>query len=234
MLWDLDGTLVDSEPAWFAAESAMVQRFGGTWSTEQALELTGSDLNRTAAVLQSAGVVMEAHELIRALVEAVAEQVLATRPWMPGVREALIECREAGVPCGLVSMSWRPFTTAVAGLLPGAFAVVVSGDDVNRGKPDPEAYLTGAAKLGLRPADCIAIEDSPTGIASALAAGIPTVGVPNPLAGGIMPTPGLTVLRSTEEVTLELLRRVHSESRVPPLRTAGTCPGTSTSRTTAL
>ncbi|MDR3107154.1 MAG: HAD family phosphatase [Bifidobacteriaceae bacterium] len=208
VLWDLDGTVVDSEPAWFAAETALVERYGGAWSQERALELIGADLNHTAAALRREGVPLEPKALVNALLEVVIERVMATRPCRPGVREALAECGRAGLACALVSMSWRRFTTAVADLLPGAFAAIVSGDDVTRGKPDPEAYLLGAARLGLRPDECVAVEDSPTGVASALAAGLPTVAVPNP--GQLAPAPGLTILDSTEDITVALLREAHA------------------------
>jgi HAD superfamily hydrolase (TIGR01509 family) len=238
VLWDLDGTVVDSEPAWFAAEQALVESFGGAWSVRQSLELTGSDLNHTAAVLRQSGVDMETKELVGALTEMVAERVLASQPWRPGICQILAECRAAGLACALVSMSWRRFTWAVAGLLPGTFAAVISGDDVSCGKPNPEAYLLGAAKLGLEPSDCVAVEDSRTGVASALAAGVPTIAVPNPPPGEpnpsqIAPAPGLTILRSTEEITLELLYQVHSENQAFGLQTAGILPGMSTIHTTA-
>jgi HAD superfamily hydrolase (TIGR01509 family) len=230
----LDGTVVDSEPAWFAAETMLVERYGGTWSVDQAVALVGSDLKHTAAVLRDAGVPLDPTDLIATLIEFVAERVVATRPWRPGILRALAECREAGLACALVSMSWRRFTTAVAGLVPGTFAVIVSGDEVQRGKPEPDAYLIGAAKLGLEAADCVAIEDSPTGVAAALAAGIATVAVPNPTVtnpGAIAPAPGLALLGSTDQLTVPLLRRLHKANWALALRTAGTCPGTSTSRT---
>ncbi|MDR1442548.1 MAG: HAD family phosphatase [Bifidobacteriaceae bacterium] len=249
VLWDLDGTVMDSEPAWYEAESTLVERFGGDWSQEQAAGLLGSDLQRTAAVLQGAGVSLETRPLIEALTEIVARRVLASQPWRPGVREALVECRTAGVPCGLVSMSWRRFTWAVAGLVPGMFAAVVSGDDVTRGKPDPEAYLMGAAKLGLEPADCVAVEDSPTGVAAARAAGITVIAVPGTTDAGkdLLSTgfgslaelgpgcePGLTVLRSTAEISLELLRQIHSGSSALDRQTTGIGPEKNTSRRAGL
>jgi beta-phosphoglucomutase-like phosphatase (HAD superfamily) len=83
-----------------------------------------------------------------------------------------------GVPCALVTMSYRRLVEAVlAGLPAGTFTTVVAGDDVSRGKPHPEPYLTAAARLGAAPADCVAIEDSPTGVASAEAAGVPVLAV---------------------------------------------------------
>jgi HAD superfamily hydrolase (TIGR01509 family) len=208
VLWDLDGTVVDSEPSWLRAETILVRRHGGSWSQEQGLELVGADLRRTAAGVRAAGVDMETEPLVNALLELVIEDVMATVPWRPGIVEALAACRAAALRSALVSMSWRRFTHAVGELLPGAFDAIVSGDDVERGKPDPEAYRLGAERLGLAPAACLAVEDSPTGAASSLAAGIPTVAVPGAVA--IPDQPGVAAVSSALELTPEWLRATHA------------------------
>ncbi|MDR2114690.1 MAG: HAD family phosphatase [Bifidobacteriaceae bacterium] len=209
VLWDLDGTVVDSEPAWFAAELVLAERFGAQWANQDAKSLVGADLYDTAKVLQAAGVDLDSETLVNALLDLVIEKVLAAESWQPGVLEALASCREAGLDCALVSMSWRRFTSAISDRLPGVFRVVVSGDEVSRGKPDPEAYLTAAQLLGYTPAQCIAVEDSPTGTASAVAAGITTVAVPGLVA---VPAQARVVpVSSAEQITAEWLRRVHRE-----------------------
>ena len=97
--------------------------------------------------------------------------------------------RGDGVPCALVTMSYARLAAAVtAQLPPGTFAAVVTGDQVRHGKPDPEAYLTAAARLGVPPGDCLAIEDSPAGVASAEAAGTAVVAVPHVVP--VPPGPG--------------------------------------------
>jgi HAD superfamily hydrolase (TIGR01509 family) len=209
VLWDQDGTVIDSEPAWCAAEFTLVQRHGGHWTQADAMNLVGSDLNRTAAALRAAGVNLEIEALINALTDLVIEQVMDTNPWREGIIEALADCRAAGLRCALVSMSWRRFTHAVAGLLPGTFDAVVSGDEVTKGKPDPEPYLIGAARLGLPVDCCIAVEDSPTGVASALAAGLPVVVVPG--AVDVPLVPGLVKVSSAKAITVDWLRQVHSQ-----------------------
>jgi beta-phosphoglucomutase-like phosphatase (HAD superfamily) len=133
---------------------------------------------------------------------------MATRPWIGGIPEALAACRVAGLKSALVSMSWRRFTHAVGELLPGAFDAIVSGDDVSRGKPDPEPYLLAAARLDLNPADCLAVEDSPTGAGSSLAAGIPTLAVPGAVA--VPDQPGLAQAGSGWELTPDRLRAAHA------------------------
>ena len=179
VLFDMDGTLVDTEPYWMRAETELVESWGGTWTRDDALTLVGQALEHSGRVLQSRGVAMEVHEIIDALTDRVLQQLQAAVPWQPGARELLRSVREAGIPTALVTMSWRRMAQTV-GELAGfdAFDVVVAGDDVERGKPDPEAYLTAAAALGVDAADCVAIEDSEVGVAAAVASGASTIAVP--------------------------------------------------------
>jgi HAD superfamily hydrolase (TIGR01509 family) len=101
-------------------------------------------------------------------------------PWQPGARELLTALNEAGVPCGLVTMSWQRFVTPILEVLPpSTFAAVVTGDRVELGKPHPEPYLLAAEELGVDPSACLAIEDSNTGAKSAEAAGCTVLVVPN-------------------------------------------------------
>jgi len=180
VLWDMDGTLVDTERYWMAAEGALVERFGGTWTHEQALTLVGQGLETSAGILQEAGVRMPAREIVDHLtaevMTALAEQ---GPPLRPGALELLTALRERGVRCALVTMSLRRMAElVVAGLPDDAFELIVSGDDATRPKPHPDAYLQACAALGIEPARAVAIEDSPTGVRAAVAAGVPTVGVP--------------------------------------------------------
>ncbi len=103
-------------------------------------------------------------------------------PWRPGARRLLRELNDAGVPCALVTMSWRRFVDPiVAALPPGTFDAVITGDEVpaGQGKPNPTPYLMGAGFCAADPRDCVAIEDSPTGVRSARDAGCRVLGVPN-------------------------------------------------------
>ena len=181
VLWDMDGTLVDSEPSWIAAEHELVERFGGRWSDELAHQLVGQDLLHSARFIRAhSPVTLEPVAVVEALAGRVAEGLATAIPWRPGAAELLTELGAAGVPCALVTMSWRLLADALVAALPaGTFSAVVTGDMVSAGKPDPEPYLLACAMLGVDPADCVAVEDSPTGVRSAVAAGVPTVGVPH-------------------------------------------------------
>jgi HAD superfamily hydrolase (TIGR01509 family) len=182
VLWDMDGTLVDTEPYWIETETEVVERYGqGGWTHEDGLGLVGMDLRDAARLMQArGGVTLEVDAVVEALLDGVVARIRRHIPWRPGARELLAEMNQAGLPLGLVTMSWRRFTEAVLDALPtGSFHAVVTGDDVTRGKPHPEPYQVGAGLLGLDPRGCLALEDSPTGARSALEAGCRVVAIPN-------------------------------------------------------
>jgi HAD superfamily hydrolase (TIGR01509 family) len=181
VLWDMDGTLVDTEPYWIAEEHALVERHGGVWTDEHARQLVGNDLLVSAEyILAHSPIELTPHEVVDALLAGVVARVADHVPWRPGARELLAALVAQGVPCALVTMSWESLATAVVENLPtGTFDAVVTGDVVSHGKPHPEPYLAAARLLGVDLGACIAIEDSPPGVASAVAAGIPTIAVPH-------------------------------------------------------
>jgi len=181
VLWDMDGTLVDTEPYWIAEEHRLVEEHGGTWTDEHAKQLVGNDLMVSAEyILAHSPVELTAVEIVHELLAGVVARVLEHVPWRPGARELLESLVAQGVPCALVTMSWELLATAVVENLPeGTFDAVVTGDVVLHGKPHPEPYLYAARLLHVDLAACIAIEDSPPGVASAVAAGIRTIAVPH-------------------------------------------------------
>ncbi|WP_262492109.1 HAD family hydrolase [Microbacterium sp. ANT_H45B] len=187
ILWDMDGTLVDTEPYWMAAETSLVESFGGTWSHEDALQLVGNGLIDSAIILQNAGVDMDAEAIVSLLTDRV-QHSLRTQgvPFRPGARELLKDLRSAGIPTGLVTMSLRRMALSVVDLIEfDAFDIVVAGDDVDNPKPHPEPYLHAAALLDIDIADAVVIEDSPTGLRAGIASGAVALGVPHivPLEG---------------------------------------------------
>lgn len=181
VLWDLDGTIVDTEPYWFAAEYSVVEAHGDSWSDDHARALVGFDLLDSGRyMIEHGGVRLTPHEIVELLLDSVVSNIKRNVPWRPGARELLADVRSSNVPTALVTMSWRRFATEVMDALPaGAFDVSVVGDDVERGKPHPDPYLLAAERLGVDITKCVAIEDSPTGVASALAAGATVLAVPH-------------------------------------------------------
>ncbi|MFS4506101.1 HAD family hydrolase [Clavibacter sp. Sh2141] len=180
VLWDMDGTIVDTEPYWMVAEQELVGSFGGTWTHEDGLRLVGNGLPDSARILQAAGVDLPVDEIIGRLSDRVMEQILVEVPWRPGARELLRGIRDAGIPTALVTMSIGRMARQVAEAVPfDAFDRVVAGDDVTHSKPHPEAYLTAARLLDVNVRDCVAIEDSAPGVASAAASGATVIAVPH-------------------------------------------------------
>ncbi|WP_324652806.1 HAD family phosphatase [Georgenia sp. H159] len=208
VLWDMDGTLVDTEPYWIATESELAAEHGGTWTHEQGLAMVGRPIVHTAAALRALGVPGTEDEVAAELVGRVTDRIRTDGPpWRPGARELLAALVEAGVPNALVTMSYRQMAEAVLETLPeGTFAAVVTGDAVTHPKPHPEPYLTAARMLGADVRGCVAIEDSVPGVASAEAAGAATIAVP--LMVEIPPAPGRSMLRTLEGVTISELGAV--------------------------
>ena len=203
VLWDMDGTIVDTEPYWIECEYELVAEHGnGQWDDAKAHSLVGLDLRDSARRLQDlGGVTMEVDDIVNHLLDGVIARVKAKVPWRPGARELLAKLRVAEVPCALVTMSWSRFANAVVAALPrGTFAAVISGDEVRRGKPHPEPYQAAADALGVRAKDCVAIEDSPTGVRSAVAAGCRVFAVPNVV--DIPPGRGYTIVSSLRDLDL--------------------------------
>jgi beta-phosphoglucomutase-like phosphatase (HAD superfamily) len=218
VLFDMDGTIVDTEPYWIAAEYRLVESFGGTWSDEHAHALVGNALLTSAEYLREHGnVTLEPEVIVERLLDEVIAATRASVPWRPGAVRLLAELAERRVPCALVTMSYaRLAQVVVEKLPPGSFATVVTGDQVADGKPHPEAYLTAAARLGADPGRCVAIEDSPTGVASAEAAGCTVVAVPHNVP--IAPGPRRTIVTSLTRLSADTLEAMTADRARQPAR----------------
>jgi HAD superfamily hydrolase (TIGR01509 family) len=177
VLWDLDGTIVDSEPYWLLSEQRLVEEFGGTWSEADGFALIGAGLTNAAEHLQKCGVDMPVDAIVKRMVDEVDEMNARQVPWRPGARELIRSIHDAGIPQVIVTMSYRTTANFVADEV-GLFAGVVCGEDVTHSKPHPEPYVMGAALVGFDASECVALEDSVPGSASAVAAGAVTIAVP--------------------------------------------------------
>lgn len=216
VLWDMDGTLVDTEPYWISTEIDLVAEHGGEWTHEDALTVVGAGLWETAEKLRERGVDMSVDEIVATLTATVSAKIESEGvPFRPGALELLTELRESGVPTALVTMSIASMAELVVSKIPfAAFDLLVTGDAVTHAKPHPEPYLTAAARLGVNPADCVALEDSNPGIRSAAAAG--TIAVAIPHATEIAPDPSYTLLPGLEGIGLAELRALAQERRAQP------------------
>lgn len=215
VLWDMDGTLVDTEPIWQVSERALVERFGGEWGPDKADSLLGKPLPYSAARLIEAGVDLSVEETIDVLMVDVLDRLRTDPPWCAGARELLLELHAAQIHLALVTMSYQVLIDALLSSLPsGLFSTVIAGDRVTHGKPHPEPYLTGLRDLQVSAAEALAIEDSPTGLGSARAAGIPCLGIPH--IATIAAEPGLVVRDSLAGLTLTGLRELWEQASDPP------------------
>ncbi|MCX7623389.1 MAG: HAD family phosphatase [Thermomicrobium sp.] len=186
VVFDLDGVLVDSEALQLAAWQRYVGRFDRALPPELLPRLFGRRLVDAAALIVAELALPVSPE------EAARERdalFLASLPGnvrpMPGARELVAALRARGLPLGLATSGHRRYVELVLSELgiADAFAAVVTGDDVVRGKPAPDCYQLAAARLGLPPNRCVAIEDAPLGVAAARSAGMRCIAVPNAHTG---------------------------------------------------
>lgn len=206
VLWDMDGTLVDTEPYWHEAEFELAAAHGQTWSEEQGNALLGHHLvDAAASIIEQLGLESTPEAVVDELLDAVVRRIERVVPFRPGALELLAALQEEGVRCALVTGSYRRFVAPVLSALPeGTFEHVVTGDSVENGKPHPEPYLIAAERLGVPAERCVAIEDSDIGARSAAAAGCAVLVVPHEVAvpGG----PARSFARSLSDVTVADLR----------------------------
>src|SRR4051794_3301444 len=183
VIFDNDGLTLDTEHTWTRAEAALYARYGTEFTLDHKREMLGTSGATSALAMErhlnQPGRGSELNAELRELVHGELDGA-GVQP-MPGVVALIDALLERGVPVGLATNSGREFATRAlraAGLL-DRFAAVVSGHDVAHPKPAPDVYLEAAAQLGADPADCVALEDSETGVAAAKAAGMTVVGVPS-------------------------------------------------------
>ncbi len=210
LLYDMDGTLVDTEPKWQAAERSLMAGFDVTWTDADQAHCLGGSTERVTRYMADLVAATgrprpDPADLAQHFLDTMRSQLLADPPEpQPGVAPLLREVRESGLPTALVSSSSRPLMDAVLAAIGSQwFDVTISADDVARHKPDPLPYLQAAAHLGVDPAWCLSIEDSPTGAASAQSAGTYVVAVEHMAV--IDPAPRRTVLSTLAGVDLAAL-----------------------------
>jgi HAD superfamily hydrolase (TIGR01509 family) len=206
VLFDMDGLLVDTEPLWFETEADVMARLGAPWTEQDQEQLLGGSMDNTVGYLlaratRPAPPADVARWMTEGMLRRAAEGRVVVRP---GARALLDEVARAGLPFALVTGSQRPFTEAVLASTGFRFPVTVTGDDVTRTKPDPEPYLLAAKLLDADPGQCVALEDSPNGVASATTAGCLVVAVPTLLP--VPPAPRRLVVPSLTDVSLATLR----------------------------
>lgn len=213
VLFDMDGTLLDSEPLWDVALEDLAVLLGGTLEPEARARMIGTNDEASVIILlESLGMPLDEVAKHREWLRARMSELFAEgAPWKPGARELLLEVRATGLPTALVTSTPRQLTDLLLRHLgPENFDLVVCGDEVEYRKPDPDPYLTTAEKLGVDITRTVVLEDSFAGVTSALAARAVTVAVPSEVP---LP-PGLEVLTvgSLDGVDLAYLRALEPKT----------------------
>ena len=180
VFWDMDGTLIDSEPYWHQAELDLAHEHGGDWNADMGWQVSGKPLPTVARLMRERGLDLPEDQIPDLLIDGVIAMEERHMPWIEGVRTILTDLVGAGIPSILVTTSPRRMAQAVVAKAPeGAFADYVCGDDGLAQKPDPAPYLQAASLVGINSPDlmasCLAFEDTLTGITSAVASGATTV-----------------------------------------------------------
>jgi len=183
VVFDIDGLLLDTEESWSRAERTLFERRGREFTAEHKRVLVGTSHGVAAALFEE---MLDAPGQGRALIAELGMLVYAEMgeyaPPRPGALELLEALRDAGIPMSLASNSPRVLADralATAGVEQSWFISVRTADEVEHPKPAPDLYLASCAALGTEPSRTLALEDSPTGVAAARAAGCYTIGVPS-------------------------------------------------------
>jgi HAD superfamily hydrolase (TIGR01509 family) len=215
VLFDMDGTLVETESFWGEAMAELAARLGGRMSAEARQATVGTSMRTSMRILHAdLGLVRDEHQLQADadwVMDRTAELMLSGIAWQPGARELLIAVRAAGLATALVTTTPRSIAETVLrsiredlGIDP--FDVSICGDEVPARKPDPAPYRQAMTALGVEPEECVVIEDSQVGIASGLAAGVAVLGVP--AMQEVEPAVGLTLRSSLSGVEVPFLAQL--------------------------
>jgi HAD superfamily hydrolase (TIGR01509 family) len=211
VLFDMDGTIIDSEPYWLKSEQDLAAEHSSEWTEQDGHRVIGLSLTESSKLIKEhIGSELEIDEIVQRLSNSVNNQLAKEIPWRPGAQELIRELRRKNIKTALVTMSLRKTALQVVEAMPfKAFDAVIAGDDVVHGKPHAEPYVKAAAALGFAPSECIAFEDSITGILSAEAAGTVAIGIPNMMV--IPARPERNLWPTLEGLTVKRLKEFHAE-----------------------
>ena len=223
VLFDMDGTLVDSERLWTISMDRVAEHLGGALSAETRAAMLGQPVPDSVALMLADIGSTHTHAATTELLLAITAEIFAEDLlWQPGAQELIDAIRDAGLKTALVTNSPRSLVDVALGLLgQHRFDATICGDEVTRGKPDPEPYLRAMQLIGLTAADCLAVEDSPSGTQAAVAADIAVLVVSSEMA--VPQGPGRIFASSLLGATVEEFRHIHHEFRRSRLRAGPAC-----------
>ncbi len=213
-VFDMDGLMIDSEPYWRQAQLEAFAEIGVPISVHDAIETTGIRIDQVVNMYFSRSPWDSAtcQQVCENIIQRVIDLVRKHKPVMPGLFHTLELCKQHGLKLALASSSPMRLITATLDALnlTDVFEATLSAEDLRFGKPHPEVYLNACDALDVPPQECVALEDSFTGLLAAKAAQMKTIVVPDPTAKDQSRfVIADTILASLEEVTPELLRSLH-------------------------
>ncbi|MCH7811482.1 MAG: HAD family phosphatase [Chloroflexi bacterium] len=216
VIFDMDGVLVDSEPAFFEAANEVLMPTGKQIDWERYKPLIGASISVTwRSIKEMLQIEGDPEEYVTRYNSTLLEVLAKPRPLLPGVRPALERLRRQGTPIGLATSSRKEWVQALlggAGLPLDTFDAIAWRQMVAKSKPAPYLYLKAALLLDVPPERCVAVEDTPAGIASANAAGMYSVQVRAASTAFPPIDDADLVLDSLEEFPFELLERARESA----------------------
>jgi len=211
LLIDMDGTLIETETRWWRAEIDVMERHGSTWTTDDQNQAIGGPLQAVVDYM-AAKANADAESIYEELVNEMFNSFTKNPPKLqPGWSEVLDEAVQENLKIALVTASNRLLAEALlkSTKLDRYFEAVVTSDDLPRTKPHPDPYLHAAEIFGLDVLECLAFEDSNTGISSSLAAGMPTIAVPERVL--LDARRGMRIFNGMKGLDIPFLKQVHQE-----------------------
>jgi HAD superfamily hydrolase (TIGR01509 family) len=200
VLFDMDGTLIDSEPQWLISETELMARYGYTWRPEDQEYCLGGPLSKVGVYMHSLVNQEDPEFFTNTLISMMEEKLAQELNFIPGALEVVDELHQLGTPLALVTASPRSLLRAALSALPFAyFDISMSADDVKRTKPDPEGYLKAAKGLDIPISECLVIEDSLTGVTAGLASGAHVLAIPHFIT--LAPADKLRTITSLENLS---------------------------------
>ena len=203
ILFDMDGTLIDSEPLWFSAEVQVMAELGAIWERSDQVNCLGGPMERTERYMQERTGNVKPFGYFSERLDLVMEKKLANElTFMPNALELTADCIAAGIPLALVTASTgRQMRSVLTRFPSNTFKATISRDDVANSKPFPDPYLLAAKTLGVDISNCLVFEDSLTGVESGLSAGAQVIGIPHLVE--MKPHSSLRLINSLADINLE-------------------------------